>query len=57
MIDVNLTGVWHTCKAAVPHLIAGDGGGSIIITSSVAGLKAHPERRALRRRPSTAWSG
>jgi (+)-trans-carveol dehydrogenase len=39
MIDVNLTGVWHTCKAAIPHLKAGGRGGSIIITSSVAGLR------------------
>jgi SDR family mycofactocin-dependent oxidoreductase len=40
MIDVNLTGVWHTAKAAIPHLIAGNGG-SIILTSSAAGLKAY----------------
>ena len=39
VIDVNLTGVWHTCKAAIPHVIAGGRGGSMIITSSVAGLK------------------
>ncbi|HEY3716738.1 MAG TPA: mycofactocin-coupled SDR family oxidoreductase [Jatrophihabitantaceae bacterium] len=38
MLDVNLTGVWHTAKAAIPHLRAA-GGGSIIITSSGAGLK------------------
>lgn len=38
MIDVNLSGVWHTAKAAVPHLIAA-GGGSIVLTSSAAGLK------------------
>ena len=38
VIDVNLTGVWHTAKAAIPHLRAA-GGGSIIITSSGAGLK------------------
>ncbi|KPM51934.1 3-ketoacyl-ACP reductase [Frankia sp. R43] len=38
MIDINLTGVWHTAKAAVPHLIAA-GGGAIIMTSSAAGLK------------------
>ncbi len=37
MIDVNLTGVWHTVKAAIPHLRGG--GGSVILTSSVAGLK------------------
>ena len=41
MIDVNLTGVWHTVKAAVPHLRAA-GGGSIIIANAVAGLKAAP---------------
>ena len=28
MIDVNLTGVWHTAKAAIPHLAAGGRGGS-----------------------------
>src|ERR1700761_3002534 len=39
MIDVNLTGVWHTCKAAIPHIKAGGSGGSIVITSSVAGLR------------------
>jgi NAD(P)-dependent dehydrogenase (short-subunit alcohol dehydrogenase family) len=41
VIDVNLTGVWHTAKAAVRHLRAA-GGGSIIITSSVCGLKGMP---------------
>jgi SDR family mycofactocin-dependent oxidoreductase len=41
MIDINLTGMWHTCKAAIPHLIAGGRGGSIVITSSDAGLKAY----------------
>ena len=42
VIDVNLTGVWHTCKAAIPHLIGQGAGGSIIITSSTAGLKGTP---------------
>ncbi|GAA0950000.1 mycofactocin-coupled SDR family oxidoreductase [Actinocorallia libanotica] len=41
-IDVNLTGVWHTAKASVPHLIEGGRGGSVVLTSSVGGLKAHP---------------
>src|SRR3984893_16555448 len=41
MIDINLTGVWHTAKAAIPHLRAA-GGGSIILTSSTAGLMAIP---------------
>ena len=35
-IDINLTGVWKTCKATVPHLIAGGRGGAVIITSSAA---------------------
>jgi (+)-trans-carveol dehydrogenase len=39
MIDVNLTGVWHTCKAVIPHLLEADNGGSIILTSSTAGTK------------------
>jgi SDR family mycofactocin-dependent oxidoreductase len=39
MLDINLKGVWTTCKVAVPHMIAGGDGGSIILTSSVAGLK------------------
>jgi (+)-trans-carveol dehydrogenase len=42
MIDVNLSGVWKTVKAGVPHLLAGGRGGSIILTSSVGGLKAYP---------------
>jgi len=40
-IDTNLTGVWNTMVAAVPHLIA-NGGGSIICTSSTAGIKGLP---------------
>jgi SDR family mycofactocin-dependent oxidoreductase len=40
-IDINLTGVWHTVQASVPHLIA-TGGGSIVITSSTGGLKGLP---------------
>src|SRR5712675_494167 len=40
MIDVNLTGPWHTVKAAIPHLRAGGRGGSIILTSSEMGLRA-----------------
>lgn len=40
-IDTNLTGVWHTVQATAPHLKA-RGGGSIILTSSGAGLAAGP---------------
>ena len=42
MIDVNLSGVWRTVKAGVPQLISQGQGGSIILTSSVGGLKAYP---------------
>jgi (+)-trans-carveol dehydrogenase len=42
MIDINLTGVWHTAKAAVPHLLAGGRGGSIVLTSSAVVMKGTP---------------
>jgi SDR family mycofactocin-dependent oxidoreductase len=41
-IDINLTGVWNTARAALPHLIAGGRGGSIVITSSVGGMIGLP---------------
>ena len=41
VIGINLTGVWNTCVAAIPHLLDA-GGGSIILISSVAGLKGQP---------------
>ena len=41
MVDVNLKGVWHTAKAAIPHLRANKGG-SMILTSSTAGIHAIP---------------
>lgn len=42
MIDVNLTGVWKTTKAAIPHMIDGGRGGSIVLTSSMAALRTYP---------------
>ena len=42
VIDINLTGVWHTCKAAIPHLVEQGTGGSMILTSSTAGIKGTP---------------
>ena len=42
MIDINLTGVWKTMRAAVPWMIEVGRGGSIVLVSSVAGLKALP---------------
>lgn len=38
MIDINLSGVWRTVKAAMPAMLAGEGGGSVILVSSMAGL-------------------
>jgi SDR family mycofactocin-dependent oxidoreductase len=38
ILDVNLTGVWKTVKAAIPPMIKQGTGGSIILTSSIAGL-------------------
>jgi SDR family mycofactocin-dependent oxidoreductase len=40
MIDVNLSGVWHTVKAGVPHILAGERGGSVVLTGSVGSHKA-----------------
>jgi len=42
VIDVNLTGVFNTTKAAIPAMIRQGQGGSIIITSSTAGLYGQP---------------
>ncbi|MCV7092152.1 mycofactocin-coupled SDR family oxidoreductase [Mycobacterium interjectum] len=39
-LDVNLTGVWHTVRAGVPHL--GEPGGSIVIISSTNGFRGTP---------------
>ncbi|ALU67807.1 mycofactocin-coupled SDR family oxidoreductase [Rhodococcus erythropolis] len=41
MIDVNLSGVWRTVKAAIPHMIEQGTGGAIVLTASVAGLRAY----------------
>jgi len=49
MIDVNLSGVWKTVKAGVPHLLAGGRGGSIVLTK-----RMNRSGRSKRRR--TAWT-
>ncbi|OHV06925.1 mycofactocin-coupled SDR family oxidoreductase [Mycobacterium talmoniae] len=41
-IDINLSGTWRTTKAAIPHMIAAGNGGSIVLTSSIAGLIGQP---------------
>ena len=42
VIDTNLSGAFHTVKAAIPHIIAGGRGGAIVITSSSIALRAAP---------------
>jgi SDR family mycofactocin-dependent oxidoreductase len=39
VIDVNLTGVFHTVKAAVPAMLEAGNGGAIVLTSSVLGMR------------------
>ena len=39
VIDINLNGVFHTVKAAAPAMLAAGNGGSIVLTSSVLGMK------------------
>jgi (+)-trans-carveol dehydrogenase len=41
VIDVNLTGVFHTIRPTIPHLVT-RGGGAIVITSSSIGLRSVP---------------
>jgi SDR family mycofactocin-dependent oxidoreductase len=42
IIGVNLTGTFHTVRAAIPAMIEAGNGGSIVVVSSSAGLKATP---------------
>ncbi|HEY1919784.1 MAG TPA: SDR family oxidoreductase [Streptosporangiaceae bacterium] len=41
MIDINLTGVFYTCKATVQQVRARGEGGSFVLVSSVAALKSY----------------
>ena len=42
VIDVNLSGTWRAIRAVVPAMIEAGNGGSIIVVSSSAGIKATP---------------
>lgn len=42
VVDVNLIGVWHTVKAAVPQLIAQGDGGAVVMTGSGASVMGIP---------------
>ncbi|ANY21590.1 mycofactocin-coupled SDR family oxidoreductase [Gordonia terrae] len=39
MMDIDLSGVWKTVRAGVQHMINAGNGGSIVLTSSTAGLR------------------
>jgi len=39
VVGTNLNGVFNTIKASAPHIIAGGRGGSIVLTSSTAGIR------------------
>jgi len=43
-IDVMMHGAYNTCRATIPHILQGGKGGSIVITSSTAGLKGFPRQ-------------
>lgn len=41
LLDINLMGMIHTCRAVIPHMLE-LGGGAIVNTSSISGLTAAP---------------
>lgn len=41
MIDINLTGVFYTCKATVNHVRARGPGGAFVLVSSITAMKAY----------------
>jgi len=42
VVDINLTGVWNCVKAVMPFMIQAGQGGSVILISSIAGLRGVP---------------
>lgn len=42
VLDTNVTGVWHTLRCVAPIMIDAGRGGSIVVVSSVAGLRPLP---------------
>ena len=41
MIDVDLTGVWKTTTTGIQSMLEAGRGGTVILTSSIAGLTAY----------------
>ena len=46
VVDVNLIGAWNTVDAALPAMVAGGRGGSIVLVSSTQGIRASRTDRA-----------
>jgi len=42
IVAVNLTGTFHVCRYALPHLLGNEAGGAIVNTASTAGLIGQP---------------
>ncbi|RZB14215.1 SDR family NAD(P)-dependent oxidoreductase [Streptomyces sp. F001] len=47
MFDVNLTGVFNTVRASLPSMVERGEGGSVVLTSSTAGLLGYLKHGAL----------
>lgn len=46
IVNTNLTGVWNTCRVAIPPMVEGGRGGSLVLTSSSAGIKGTGTHKA-----------
>jgi SDR family mycofactocin-dependent oxidoreductase len=46
VIGVNLTGVWHTGRAAIPAMVEHGQGGCVVLTSSTGGMMGAPSDAA-----------
>ena len=57
ILDLNLNGMFYTCRAAWPHLVARGGGAIVAITSlsGVAGIGAHQLERMGGFQPSPSY--
>ena len=46
VVEVNLIGAWNTVDAAIPAMVAGGRGGSVVLVSSTQGIRAAGTERA-----------
>jgi SDR family mycofactocin-dependent oxidoreductase len=42
VVDINLSGAFYTCRAAIPHLLARGRGGALVLVGSGVAIKAVP---------------